>query len=128
MMRRFLLAAGLACLLVGGPAILLGADPEPAQNVRIVGSAGVILQQVVSVGTSATKLPTTPLTGRKNLVVMSLCSTDVYLGKSTVTTTGSTRGPKLSPGMSFSSDSGPTIDVYGIVASGTCDVAVWERS
>ena len=104
------------------------ADPEPAQNVRVVGSAGQVVQQVVSVTTTATKLPTTPITGRKVVIMQNLCSTDVWLGKSTVTATGSTRGLKLQPGASANFEAGPTIDGYGIVGSGTCDVAVFERS
>lgn len=86
-----------------------------------------ILQQVVSVANSATKLPTTPMNGRRTIIVQNLGNVAVYLGSSTVTATGATRGIVL--GTQYASlqlDLGSAIDLYGIVATGTCEVAVFE--
>ena len=44
-----------------------------------------IENQVISVASTATKLPTTPLVGRKFVLVQNIGSQIVYLGKSDVT-------------------------------------------
>lgn len=86
-----------------------------------------IKTQVVSITTSATKLPTTPVVGREYVRIQNIGSATVYLGASTVTAdTASTGGLQLLPQASWIAPYDHTVDVYGIVASGTCDVVVEE--
>ena len=90
-------------------------------------SAGVQLQQrIISVTTSATKLPTTPLVGRKAIMVQNLSTNPIYLGGATVTTTGATRGVVLITQYDFIViNLASNVDLYGI-ASGASDVAILE--
>ena len=83
--------------------------------------------QVISVTTSATKLPTTALVGREYVCVQNIGTATVYLGASTVTAdTASTGGRQLLPYKEWCDDYDHTVDVYGIVASGTNNVEVEE--
>lgn len=81
---------------------------------------------VISVGTSATKLPSVPLIGRAMVVIQNLSNNQVFLGDSTVTTTGVTRSLVL-PGkfaiLEFKLKS--EIDLFGI-ADLASDVVVFE--
>lgn len=87
----------------------------------------LIKQQIVSVTTTATKLPTTPVVGRKYILLQNVGTVTVYIGGSTVTAdTASTGGYQLLPYMSWYENYDHTIDVYGIVASGTANVVVLE--
>lgn len=76
---------------------------------------------VISVTTSATKL-----TGDQDgsFLVQNVGAVNVFVGGSTVTASGDSKGKRLQPneGISFFIRSGD--DLYGIVASGTCDVDV----
>ena len=86
-----------------------------------------IKTQLVSVGTSATKLPTTSIVGRVYLLITNIdTAKTVYLGSSTVTTSGSTAGTPLLPSESYYGEWESNIDVYGIVSSGTASVIVEE--
>jgi hypothetical protein len=96
------------------------------KSVDIVNEAN--LQQVVSVGTTAAQLPAANLARRKTLFIQNLENPSVYIGSSTVTVAGATRGLLLNKGAFITIDAGPDNDIYGIVASGTNDVAVWEHA
>jgi len=86
-----------------------------------------IKTQVVSVTTAATKLPTTPLIGRQYVSIQNVGSVTVYIGSSTVTAdTASTGGKQLLPYATTTRDYDNTVDVYGIVASGSSSVIVEE--
>lgn len=87
-----------------------------------------ILQQVVVVGTTAVALPTAALANRKNLMVQMMSSGQLYIGSSTVTNTGATRGPVLGQGGFVTLDVGPTVSVFGIANAAAKDVAVLEMS
>lgn len=88
----------------------------------------MIENQVVSVTTTATKLPTTPLVGRKYILLQNVGTVTVYIGKSDVTadTTSSTGGLQLLPYGYWLAEYDHTVDVYGRVAAGTCNVVVEE--
>jgi hypothetical protein len=87
----------------------------------------VCLQAVIALSTSATALPTTPLAGRQELVIQNLDSSIViYVGSSTVTNSGATRGIKLTAGQSMVVAAGPGCAVYAVAASGTPDCAILE--
>lgn len=86
-----------------------------------------IKTQVVSVTTSATKLPSTPLVGRQYVSIQNVGTVTVYIGSSTVTAdTASTGGTQLLPYAKITRDYDNTVDVYGITASGTANVVVEE--
>lgn len=86
------------------------------------------LQQIRTVGNTATTIPATALRGREFVVIKNLHATaTIYIGSSTVTADeAATGGDPLLPAervyMEFSSD----VIVYGIVASGTAKAAVLE--
>lgn len=83
--------------------------------------------QVVSVAVTATKLPTTPLVGRIYIMIQNVGTATVYIGSSTVTAgTTSTGGIQLLPFEKWYQEYDHTVDVYGIVASSTCNVVVEE--
>lgn len=86
-----------------------------------------IKTQVVSVATTATKLPTTPVVGREYVKVQNVGAIFVYIGSSTVTAdTAGTGGIQVPPYGSWIAEFDSTIDIYGIVAAGTCNVVVEE--
>lgn len=85
------------------------------------------LQQIVSVATTATKLPTTPLANRKSLMVQNVAAKKIYLGSATVTADETaTGGLQLNQGAFYEGDISSSVDIYGIVASGTANAVVWE--
>ena len=84
-----------------------------------------IKSSAISVTTSATKLPTTPLPGRGVIMLQNLeADQDVFIGDSTVTAGAGTKLP--AGGGEKAYEFGPGIDVYGIVAANTADVRVLE--
>jgi len=66
----------------------------------------------VTVGTTATKLPATPLSGREVLSIYNNSSNIVYIGHSAVTT--STGRPLPASGGAIDLDVSDKLDVYGI--------------
>lgn len=86
-----------------------------------------IIQTTVSVGTTATALPATALSGRKSIVVKNLGTAVLYLGSSTTTANlVSTGGFQLAQNDVFTADYSDDVVLYGIVASGTNNVNVLE--
>jgi len=86
-----------------------------------------VKSQVVSVGTTATKIPGTPLVGRQYILIQNVGDATVYLGDSTVTADeAATGGIQITPMASWKEYFDHTVDVYGIVASGTVKVVVEE--
>lgn len=83
---------------------------------------------IISVTTTATLLPTAALKGRKTVMVQNLSTSTVYIGNANVTAdTASTGGWQLiNQGDSVTMDFTDNIAVYGIMASGTANVCVWE--
>lgn len=82
-------------------------------------------QQAITVGTSATLLPTAPLEYRRALVIHNNAAITIYLGQSDVT---SSNGFPLLAGEKVAFDIGgtPNVNVYGIVASASADVRILE--
>jgi len=83
--------------------------------------------QVVDVSTTATKLPSSPLVGRKYIRIQNVGTETIYIGNSSVTAdTSSTGGFQLKPYATWAADFTHNVDVYGIVASGTGKALVEE--
>lgn len=86
-----------------------------------------IRTQAVNVLTTATKLPTTPLVGRQYIMITNNDSTDiVYIGSSTVTTSGATIGTPLRPSEQYVGNWGSGVDLYGISNGDTAIVTIEE--
>lgn len=82
---------------------------------------------VVSVGTTATALPATPVVGRKYIRVQNIGTATVYIGASTVTAdTAATGGIQITPYSVWEEDYDNTVIVYGIVAASTCNIVCEE--
>lgn len=93
----------------------------------LLGFSREIDTEVVSVTTTATKCPSTPLVGRKYIMIENVGSVIVYIGDSTVTAdTASTGGSQLEPGDVWREPFDHTVDIYGRVATGTCNIVCEE--
>jgi len=80
----------------------------------------------VTVTTTATAIPTTPMSNRKAITVFNMSQSAgeiVYLGNSSVTTA---TGYPLQPYQGLPFDLGSGAKLYGIVASGTIEVRTME--
>lgn len=75
----------------------------------------VPLSAAISVTSTATALPTTPLTGRKRIQIQNVGSEPIEIGKSTVTYGTGLVIPK---GATETIEAGPSALFYGIAASG----------
>lgn len=93
-------------------------------------SDSTVLQQVVTVGTTAVALPTTALANRESMMIQNLGTNnrDIYIGSATVTSSGSTRGPVIGKGGFMTLDVGPNVSVYGIASGAGGEVAVLEMA
>ena len=85
--------------------------------------AGKLVPSAVSVGTTATAIPTTAATGRISILVTNNGTNTVYLGDSTVTTIN---GTPLEVGEKLPMDLDKNVVLYGITSTGTSDVRVLE--
>lgn len=96
---------------------------------RAIGiSETAILQQTVSVATSATQIPAANLANRKHITIQNVGGGLIYIGSATVTAAGATAGLVLSNGGTFEADAGPDVDIYGITVGSAKDVAIVELS
>lgn len=86
------------------------------------------LQAAITVGATAVAIPTTPLTGRKNLMIQNTSNFNVYLGSATVTASGATKGILIGKGAMVAADVGPANLVYAISDNAAGEVVVWEMS
>lgn len=96
--------------------------PVDAAGVEIFYKGTTVLATAVSVGTSATALPASALSGRRVVWVYNNGSATIFLGPAGVTTNN---GFPLLPGQSVSLAVGALV-VYGIVAAGTVEARVME--
>lgn len=85
-----------------------------------------ILQQVVTVGTTAVQLPATPLANREAMMIQMLSGGQLYIGSATVTNSGATRGIRLGNGGFVNLDVSDDVLVYGIADAANKDVAILE--
>lgn len=76
---------------------------------------------------TAGKLPATPLKGRDEVVIQNVGNIAVYLGNTAVTAdTAGTGGYLLLPRAGYVYKYKHTVDIYGVVASGSGQVLVQE--
>ena len=85
-----------------------------------------VLQQVVTIGTTATPIPATALDRRTGLTMYNRSGVTIYLGSSTVTKDGVTQGAPLENNTDTSWPVASSVIVYGIVAAGTANLNIIE--
>lgn len=86
-----------------------------------------ILTTVVSVGTSATALPTTAMAGRNYVLLQNVGTATIYVGDANVTAdTTSTGGTQILPYGFWYGEYDSSVTLYGIVASGTQNMVIEE--
>lgn len=90
---------------------------------------GTILQQQVSVTSTAAQVPAANLANRKSLMLQNTSSGKMSIGSSTVTTTGATAGIEL-PGNSFLElECGPAVNVFAVkTGAGSLNLNVLEMA
>lgn len=84
-----------------------------------------VKQQAITVGGTAVKLPTSPLSKRKSLLITNYSTGGqiLYLGDSTVSTSD---GFPLTPRASILLNIEDDIDVYGIASASGADIRIFE--
>lgn len=79
---------------------------------------GSILQQQVGVTSTAAAVPTSALANRKSLMMQNTSSSKMWIGSSTVTTSGATAGIELPANSFIELEVGPAVAVYAIKTGG----------
>jgi len=100
--------------------------PLPPTNININSLRGPVLATQVTVGPTATRVPASALANRRSLIIFNNSIQTVFLGDENVNTDDGMPVPadQYSPPM----DIGDRVSLYGIVASGTADVRIFEVS
>lgn len=80
-------------------------------------SNGTILQQQVSITSTASQVPAANLANRKSLMIQNTGSVKMYVGSATVTTTGATAGIELAANSFMELEVGPAVNVF-VIKSG----------
>lgn len=94
------------------------------RRIYVNNSSNITVEETaVSVGTSATALPATNLTGRKKIYIQNLASAPIFLGGSGVTTSN---GIRIAAGAVWEDEVGDDVNLFAIKAAGTADVRVLE--
>ena len=84
-----------------------------------------IRQQQVTVGNTATLIPSTPLTNRAFILIQNEGTNPIYIGASTVAVSGADKGFSIYPRGALRIDIEDDVDIYGIAASNT-DIVILE--
>lgn len=88
-----------------------------------------ILQQQVGVTSTAAPLPASALANRKSLLIQNVGSAKVYIGSSTVTTSGATAGIEMPANSFMELEVGPAVPVYAVkTGGGSNNVNILEMS
>lgn len=88
-------------------------------------AANTVKSQSVTISSTATSIPSSALSKRKILTLKNFGTQIVYIGASDVTTSS---GFPLDPRDGFEMAIEEDVTLYGIVASGTADLRILERS
>ncbi len=79
---------------------------------------GSLLQQQVSVSSTAAAVPAAALAGRKSLMLQNTSSSKIWIGSATVTTSGATAGIELPANSFMELEVGPAVSVFAIKSGG----------
>lgn len=91
-------------------------------------SNGTILQQGLTATTTAAQMPAANLANRKTLMIQNTGSVKTYIGSSTVTATGATRGIELAGNSFIELEVGPAVNVFAITGSNTSTMNLLETA
>lgn len=91
-------------------------------------TVATVLQQAIAVGTTAVLLPTAALASRKSLFIQNTGTKTVFIGSSTVTNTGVTKGPFLEKGGFITLDASAAAAVYAIASAAAGEVTILEAA
>ena len=87
-----------------------------------------VLQQEISVATSATQLPASSLANRRSILVQNVGNSSIWIGSSSVTVSGATGGIEIPKGGHVELEAGPTCEVYGIASGSAVNARLLEMS
>ena len=83
--------------------------------------------QIIMLGVTASKLPPTPLEGRKYVTIQNIGGVFVYIGGSMVTAnTANTGGFQLLPKGTWSETYSDAVSIYGVISTGSSPVFIEE--
>ena len=86
-------------------------DGTTGKRFHVILLRNSLLSQAVTVGVTATKIPTTPLTSRRSVLILNNSNNVIYLGHSGVTTVN---GYPMNPQDTIKIDISDEVDIYGI--------------
>ena len=87
----------------------------------------VITSQIISLGVTPAKLPISPLVGREYITLQNLGNAILYVGNTFVTAnTANTGGLQLKNSDIWSGAYSNTVDIYGVIVTGSIQVLVQE--
>ena len=89
-------------------------------------SYDTIATQTATVGTSAVELASTPLSGRKNVIIQNLGSSDIYVGEDNAVTTSS--GLLVSKKSNLEFKCSASCDIWAISAAAGNDIRIFEMA
>lgn len=92
-----------------------------------IANASILQEQVTVTGTAAA-VPTTPLTGRKSLMIQNAGSSSIWIGSATVTSAGATTGIEVPKGGFIELESGPAVSVFAISGGGSVAANVLQMA
>lgn len=87
--------------------------------------ADIIKTSTFVYGTTRTLIPPTPLVGR-NFLRIRVNTGTIFVGGSTVTSSGATQGISIPVGASMDFEIDDDVQLYGITASGTSSISILE--
>ena len=92
--------------------LFLLASPLFGQSkVDVISLNNGVISTSVTIGVTATKLPTTNLSGRRVIIIVNISSNTVYIGNENVTTAN---GFAVYSNQAISADIGDAVNIYGI--------------
>ncbi len=100
--------------------------PMPVTNININPLKGTAKSNFVTVGTTPTPLPSTPLANRRSMIIFNNGTGTIYLGGSDVTSTNGLPVPASTDSPAL--DAAANMIIYGISSTGTNDVRILEVS
>lgn len=87
----------------------------------------VITSQIITIGITPSKLPATPLEGRKYIALQNLGGVTVYVANTFVTAdTAGTGGYQLLPKNWWREEYSDNVTVYGVISTGSSQVYIEE--
>jgi hypothetical protein len=88
-------------------------------SLKVVDNANAsILQQQISVTSTAAAVPATALANRRSLMIQNTGNASVFVGSATVTTSGATAGIEVPKGGFIELECGPAVSVFAVKSGG----------